>query len=528
MRTSLALAAAILPLLAGAPSALADTNATLSPTTAFAAGDRQIGSGTSGTRTYTVTGTGTDPVTIQSVALTDPAFTITAGTCVAGKLLAKNETCTVTVGVHPDGHGRADGESEAGHERADADERWRSTGTGRDLGVSVSALSFSGKVGAGAGTAQTVTVTNRDTSAYTLGAVTVSAQFTKTADGCGATALAGGESCTISVAFAPTSPGAKSGTIALAGYAPAPVDAERRGAPERDVAVAVHARVRRFRAAGLHAHQQRRRAVGRGRRDGDRGRRGVVRDRSRRLLGHERGPGPLVRGRGLVRAERGRVPARRFERQHRRGRVPAGRTARGPRAGRGCRHGGRRLAAAGAPAGRRRRPRRRRAGQRPVRRRRRRLRRRHLRLAVEPARRSRTRGRARPTSAGAGPASAARTSPALGHSTRLEGSSPGAFAGTTGVGCADVNGDGLDDVLVGAWAYEYPGRPVRHRRLARARVRGLRSRRTCATSADARPRRARRARASRSRAATAPSTTTSATRSPGSATSTATAARTSR
>ena len=260
MRTSLALAAAILPLLAGAPPALADTNATLSPTTAFAAGDRQIGSGTSGTRTYTVTGTGTDPVTIQSVELTDPAFTITAGTCAAGKVLAKNETCTVTVGFTP----TVTGARTANLKLVTSGPTLTSaalTGTGRDLGVSVASLSFSGKVGAGAGTAQTVTVTNRDTSSYTLGAVTVSAQFTKTADGCGAKTLAGGASCTISVAFAPTSPGAKSGTIALGGYAPAPVALSgeaRQSATSLSPSTLVFGDSR---AAGLHAHEQRRRAA---------------------------------------------------------------------------------------------------------------------------------------------------------------------------------------------------------------------------------------------------------------------------
>ena len=54
-------------------------------------------------------------------------------------------------------------------------------------------------------------------------------------------------------------------------------------------------------------------------------------------------------------------------------------------------------------------------------------------------------------------------------SVLLEGRNEGSFAGT-GVGCADVNGDGFDDVLVGAWAYEYPGRPPASPRRAGART----------------------------------------------------------
>ena len=49
-------------------------------------------------------------------------------------------------------------------------------------------------------------------------------------------------------------------------------------------------------------------------------------------------------------------------------------------------------------------------------------------------------------------------SPVAGRTLRIEGEKPGAQTGT-GVGCAgDVNGDGIDDLLVGAWAYTYDGR----------------------------------------------------------------------
>src|SRR4051794_10053272 len=98
-------AAALALVAAPAPApASADVTATLTPATAFAGGNRQIGAGPGTARTYTVTSTGTDPLTVQSIGFTgaDAAqFSVTGGTCAPGTVLTQTRACTVIAAFAP-------------------------------------------------------------------------------------------------------------------------------------------------------------------------------------------------------------------------------------------------------------------------------------------------------------------------------------------------------------------------------------------------------------------------------------------
>jgi hypothetical protein len=429
--------------LAAAPApARADVTATLTPATAFAAGNRQIGAGPGTTRQYTVTSTGTDALTVQSIGFTgaDAAqFTVTGGTCAAGTVLASGQTCTVIAAFAPAATG-ARATTLAIGTSGPALVSAAITGTGRDLGVSAGTLNFSGRVGAGAA-AKTVTLTNRDTADYALGAISVSAQFVKTQDACGSTTLAAGASCTVSVAFAPTSPGPKSGSLSLASHGPALVavagDALQ---PASAISPATH----------------------------------TFSDAPQTFTLRSTGAGPVSIGQAAVSG------AYSITADTCSGQVIGGTctvTVKREGSARGAltipTDGGTAVARLEAPGG---------AG---------------FNLSALPL--ARLQGDGGDGAGGAlaggpcdvdgdgyddvitgasqwsrfpaanswegaayvtfgGPDFGGRDLAGLHDSIRLEGSTEGAFAGT-GVGCADVDGDGLDDILVGAWAYEYPGRP---------------------------------------------------------------------
>jgi hypothetical protein len=225
---TLALTTAIATALALPAASRADVTATLTPATAFNAANRNVDAGPGTARTYTVTSTGSDALTIAGVSLTgaDAPHFVTGGSCATGTSLTQSQTCTVTVAFAPAATG-ARATTLAVTTNGPALTSASITGHGRDLAASASSLTFSGRVGAGPSAAQTVTITNEDAEAYTLGAVTLAGtqanQFSKTADTCNAATLAPGGTCTVSVAFAPTSPGPKTATVAIASFGPAPV-----------------------------------------------------------------------------------------------------------------------------------------------------------------------------------------------------------------------------------------------------------------------------------------------------------------
>lgn len=236
-RRRLLAAIATLPVLTAltAPAHAAVT-ATLTPTTTFASSNREVGSAPSTLRMYTVTSTGDEALVVDTVGFTGTDashFTIGANGC-AGARLTTGQTCTVTAGFAP----TATGVRSTTLQIATNGPTLTSgalSGTGRDLTLSAATHAFgTHAVGGAATTAHTITITNEDAEAYTLGAVSLSgggaSQFTKSADTCSATALAPGASCSVDVAFAPTSPGSKTATLAIASYGPNPVTLAGTGA----------------------------------------------------------------------------------------------------------------------------------------------------------------------------------------------------------------------------------------------------------------------------------------------------------
>ena len=189
------------------------------PTLAF--GTVSIG-GNSVALPVTVNNTGATNVTISSVTLTDPGaqFVLTANDCPA--VLPAGQLCTITVTFDPNVLGPVAATLTIAHSAAGSPFIVALTGTGVPAtaplaSVSPAALLF-GSINNNTTTpSQAVVVNNTGDAVLSISSITLTGadpgSFTITANGCLSVSV--GSSCTIQVAFAPTTVGAKTATLSL-------------------------------------------------------------------------------------------------------------------------------------------------------------------------------------------------------------------------------------------------------------------------------------------------------------------------
>jgi len=173
---------------------------------------------TSQTVTLTNTNTATAAVLeISSIAVSNTNFTKTSTTC--GSSLAAGHSCTISVALKPTTAGSQSGTLTISDNTAAGSETVSLSGNGVQPTATLSPnLTFPDTLVGTTSTSQTVTLTNTNTdtaAVLNISSIAVSsANFTKTSTTCGTT-LAANTSCTIDVAFSPTTTGSLTGTLTI-------------------------------------------------------------------------------------------------------------------------------------------------------------------------------------------------------------------------------------------------------------------------------------------------------------------------
>ncbi|MGI8771797.1 MAG: choice-of-anchor D domain-containing protein [Acidobacteriaceae bacterium] len=170
---------------------------------------------TSAAKTVTLTNNQSSALTISGIAF--PAgsdFMQTASNCpVAPATLAAGGNCTISLAFRPLATGARTGTMSVLDDAPSSPQILKLTGTGGTGQVifSPSSLSFSSTDSGSTSPVQTATLTNTQSSAVTIASIAATGLFKQTND-C-PSSLAAQASCTISVTFAPTSTGSKTGYV---------------------------------------------------------------------------------------------------------------------------------------------------------------------------------------------------------------------------------------------------------------------------------------------------------------------------
>ncbi len=172
----------------------------------------------SSVQTVTVYNLGTAPLSISEIE--EPSSDFTDSNNCIGTVAPSGGSCTINVTFTPGATGAVTDEFTISDNAANSPHTLTVTGTGVTQATSVTVapttLTFSNTQVSSVSKPQTVTITNTGTSTLDINGITISGDFTET-NNCAALfdVLNVGQSCSVSVVFAPTASGSRTGTLTI-------------------------------------------------------------------------------------------------------------------------------------------------------------------------------------------------------------------------------------------------------------------------------------------------------------------------
>jgi hypothetical protein len=168
---------------------------------------------TSAGKTVTVFNSTLGPLSISSIAITTLATDYAqTNTCPAS--LAPGASCVVTVSLTPTAAGSRPGQLRITYGATAINVALSGNGT-FNLGVAPGSLTFAKQALGTTSAAKTVTLTNAAGAPIILSSITSVSEFPIQSNTCGAS-LAGGSTCTFTVAFTPSAAGTRTGQVTIA------------------------------------------------------------------------------------------------------------------------------------------------------------------------------------------------------------------------------------------------------------------------------------------------------------------------
>jgi hypothetical protein len=206
---------------------LSETNLTFAP--------QNVGT-TSPAQAVTLANTGSAPLEITGIAATGDF----AQTNTCPSTLAAGASCTINVTFTPTAVGNRYGNVTIADSAANSPQTIILAGTGLAapaVSLSASSLTFGAQAAGTTSAAQTLTLTSSGTAALTINSIVITGDFSQT-NTC-PQSLAAGAACTISVFFAPTVAGTRTGTLTITDNGPTSPQVVSLGGSGSDFGLAV-------------------------------------------------------------------------------------------------------------------------------------------------------------------------------------------------------------------------------------------------------------------------------------------------